>query len=256
MTNVLLLFFRSQFLKKEVKRRDSFDENEKKQVSYACPRVPLCFLTIHMRPAAKRQKSDSDLSHAVAACQLSTSLIRNTLCRLFSRMRAQMLQVLLQSKDPNDLAAANALIKEMVKEVCMIPRPLDLPVVSPVVDIEHTQSRAHSLLALVGARLLKGQPGPQVGQHPAKLLHQVVHGAGCTVRNQGPLVLLASASALFLRALTRLAPLPPQDDLIDDEGNEKIRRDLDVAENNIKLFREMLENWNPDDGSLEVSGWG
>jgi hypothetical protein len=31
----------------------------------------------------------------------------------------QMLQALLQSKDPRDLAAANALIKEMVKAVCI-----------------------------------------------------------------------------------------------------------------------------------------
>lgn len=32
--------------------------------------------------------------------------------------KKQMLQALLQSKDPRDLAAANALIKEMVKQVC------------------------------------------------------------------------------------------------------------------------------------------
>jgi hypothetical protein len=37
---------------------------------------------------------------------------------LFSRV-PQMLQALLQSKDPRDLAAANALIKEMVKAVCI-----------------------------------------------------------------------------------------------------------------------------------------
>lgn len=43
-----------------------------------------------------------------------------------------------------------------------------------------------------------------------------------------------------------------QDDLIDEEGSGKIKRDLDVADNNIKLFRELLENWNPDDGPLEV----
>jgi hypothetical protein len=43
-----------------------------------------------------------------------------------------------------------------------------------------------------------------------------------------------------------------QDDLIDDEANEKLQRDLDVAENNIQLFREMLENWSPNDGPLQV----
>lgn len=44
----------------------------------------------------------------------------------------------------------------------------------------------------------------------------------------------------------------PQDDLIDDEANDKLQRDLDVADNNIKLFREMLENWSPADGPLQV----
>lgn len=47
-------------------------------------------------------------------------------------------------------------------------------------------------------------------------------------------------------------PAVLQDDLIDEEGSDKIKRDLDVAENNIQLFRELLENWNPDDGPLEV----
>eukprot|EP00123_Amoebidium_parasiticum_P014487 comp22518_c1_seq1/m.34126 comp22518_c1_seq1/g.34126 ORF comp22518_c1_seq1/g.34126 comp22518_c1_seq1/m.34126 type:complete len:626 (-) comp22518_c1_seq1:713-2590(-) len=40
------------------------------------------------------------------------------------------------------------------------------------------------------------------------------------------------------------------DDFQEDSTDEKIRRDLDIAENNIKLFHEMLDNWSPEDGPI------
>eukprot|EP00124_Ichthyophonus_hoferi_P000727 Ihof_evm11s29 gene=Ihof_evmTU11s29 len=35
-----------------------------------------------------------------------------------------------------------------------------------------------------------------------------------------------------------------------DDDDDKIRHDLDIAENNIRLFHEMIDNWNPEDGPL------
>eukprot|EP01134_Creolimax_fragrantissima_P000583 CFRG0583T1 len=55
---------------------------------------------------------------------------------------------------------------------------------------------------------------------------------------------LAAANAL-------IKAMVDSEDPFEDKCSEKIRADLDTAKNNIDLFDEMLDGYNPDDGSLE-----